>query len=93
MDPPVPDSGHVRERPEEEAGGLWEGGEEHGGRHLAHNPTHVLSVRLVGPPANNSFKFYFYSSRTLKVPSGQIGSAWEWYHWLGLKKEFKIKNI
>ncbi len=22
----------------------------------------------------------------LKVPSGQIGSAWEWYHWIGLKK-------
>ncbi len=21
-----------------------------------------------------------------KVPSGQIGSAWEWYHWIGLEK-------
>ncbi len=24
----------------------------------------------------------------LKVPSGQTGSAWEWYHWRGLKKVF-----
>ncbi len=23
----------------------------------------------------------------LKVPSGQIGSAWEWYHWIGLDKD------
>ncbi len=22
-----------------------------------------------------------------KVPSGQIGSAWEWYHWIGLEKD------
>jgi hypothetical protein len=21
---------------------------------------------------------------SLKVPSGQIGSAWEWYHWKAL---------
>ncbi len=26
--------------------------------------------------------FYF-----LKVPSGRIGSAWEWYHWIGLGKD------
>jgi len=24
--------------------------------------------------------------KILKVPSGQIESAWEWYHWIGLKK-------
>ena len=24
---------------------------------------------------------------SLKVPSGQIGSAWEWYHWIGLEKD------
>ncbi len=23
----------------------------------------------------------------LKVPSGHIGSAWEWHHWIGLKKD------
>ncbi len=23
----------------------------------------------------------------LKVPSGQIGSEWEWYHWIGLEKD------
>ncbi len=23
----------------------------------------------------------------LKVPSGQIESAWEWYHWIGLQKD------
>ncbi len=22
----------------------------------------------------------------LKVPSGQIGSTWEWYHWIGIEK-------
>jgi hypothetical protein len=27
-----------------------------------------------------------YGKQGLKVPSGQIGSAWEWYHWIGLKK-------
>ncbi len=27
--------------------------------------------------------FYFY---TVKVPSGQIRSAWEWYHWIGQEK-------
>ncbi len=24
---------------------------------------------------------------TWKVPSGQIGSSWEWYHWIGLEKD------
>ncbi len=24
---------------------------------------------------------------SLKVPSGQIGSAWEWYQWIGLEKD------
>jgi hypothetical protein len=23
----------------------------------------------------------------LKVPSSQIGSTWEWYHWIGLEKD------
>ncbi len=31
---------------------------------------------------------------SLKVPSGQIGSAWEWYHWIGLKKDInRCMNI
>ncbi len=25
--------------------------------------------------------------RSLKVPSGQIGSTWKWYHWMGLVKD------
>ncbi len=25
--------------------------------------------------------------KLLNVPSGQIGSAWEWYHWIGLEKD------
>ncbi len=25
--------------------------------------------------------------RQLKVPSGQIESTWEWYHWIGLEKD------
>ncbi len=24
---------------------------------------------------------------SLKVPSGQIGSAWEWYHWIGFEEK------
>ena len=28
-----------------------------------------------------------FNNVMLKVPSGQIGSAWEWYHWIGLKKD------
>ena len=40
--------GHVGERPEEEAGALAERGEQHGGRHLAHDAAHVLGVRLGG---------------------------------------------
>ncbi len=36
--------------------------------------------------------FLLHQSRSkycrLKVPSGQIGSTWEWYHWIGLKKNF-----
>jgi hypothetical protein len=31
----------------------------------------------------NSYKH----TADLKVPSGQIGSAREWYHWIGLKKD------
>ncbi len=29
-------------------------------------------------------KNYVVSELYLKVPSGQIGSAWEWYHWKAL---------
>jgi hypothetical protein len=28
-----------------------------------------------------------YEQWTLKVPSGQIGSKWEWYHWKALEKD------
>ncbi len=31
--------------------------------------------------------FWLYSTISLKIPSGQIGSAWEWYHWIGLEKD------
>jgi hypothetical protein len=30
---------------------------------------------------------------TLKVPSVQIGSAWEWYHWIGLEKDINRYRI
>ncbi len=26
----------------------------------------------------------------LKVPSGQIGSTWEWYHWIGLERDINL---
>ncbi len=29
----------------------------------------------------------------LKVPSGQIGSACEWYHWIGLEKDINRYRI
>ncbi len=47
---------------------------------------HVYKIALI-------FKFFLSSSPLtlrnmfLKVPSGQIGSAWEWYHWIGLEKD------
>ncbi len=28
-----------------------------------------------------------FSTIALKVLSGQIWSAWEWYHWIGLEKD------
>ncbi len=30
---------------------------------------------------------WFLCVNDLKVPSGQIGSAWEWYYWIGLQKD------
>jgi hypothetical protein len=32
-------------------------------------------------------RFLCFSSGGLKVPSGQIGSASEWYQWKGLEKD------
>ena len=34
-----------------------------------------------------TFLFIIVLLRSLKVPSGQIGSAWECYHWIGLEKD------
>jgi hypothetical protein len=31
--------------------------------------------------------------RPLKVPSGQIGSAWEWHHWIGLEKDINCVTL
>jgi hypothetical protein len=31
-----------------------------------------------------------FLNATLKIPSGQIGSAREWYYWIGLEKDIKI---
>ena len=36
---------------------------------------------------NKTFLYRETGSFTLKVPSGQIGSAWEWYHWKALLKD------
>ncbi len=30
---------------------------------------------------------------TLKVPSGQIGSTWKWYHWIGLEKDINCYRL
>ncbi len=29
----------------------------------------------------------------LKVPSGQIGSTWEWYHWIGIEKNINSYRL
>jgi len=33
------------------------------------------------------FLRYKQKQEFLKVPSVQIGSAWEWYHWIGPEKD------
>ncbi len=39
-------------------------------------------------------KIYMYIiSLPLKVTSGQIGSAWEWYNWIGLEKDINCNRI
>ncbi len=32
-------------------------------------------------------------NNNLKVLSGQIGSAWEWYHWIGIEKNIDRYNF
>ncbi len=39
---------------------------------------------IVQPVLSNRTVYKMYSVYILKVPSGQIGSAWEWYHWKAL---------
>ncbi len=34
-----------------------------------------------------------FNNKYLKVPSGQIGSAWEWYHWIGLEKDINRYTV
>ncbi len=36
---------------------------------------------------NPGFRGFWCKSLDLKVPSGQIGSKWEWYHWIALEKD------
>ncbi len=45
---------------------------------------HLFRNRIRGSVILN---YGYASSRPLKVPSDQIGSAWEWYPWIGLKKD------
>ncbi len=33
---------------------------------------------------------YWINNDYLMVPSDQIGSAWEWYHWIGLEKDINL---
>ncbi len=36
---------------------------------------------------------FFRYHPLLKVPSDQIGSACEWYHWIGLTKDIKVSDF
>ncbi len=52
-------------------------------------PENVLARILYKMQKNprNFIIFCAVSCARLKVPSDQIGSAGEWYHWIGLKKD------
>ncbi len=43
------------------------------------------NIVIVAEAAHSHLLLKINSS--LKVPSGQIGSVWEWYHWIGLEKD------
>ncbi len=50
----------------------------------------VLTVKKAFPLEEKQICFRHFFLRfhiSLKVPSGQIGSAWEWYHSIGLEKD------
>ncbi len=47
------------------------------------SPTVTSSPTRLSPTWRTSSRYYV---QPWKVPSGQIVSTWEWYHWIGLKK-------
>jgi hypothetical protein len=56
---------------------------------------HAISAGMLGYPSlftlRKSYRFLSWSAghkmSILKVPFGQIGSTWEWHHWIGLEKD------
>ncbi len=46
-----------------------------------------LDLSLGPTSLSASLRPFPMPSPLLKVPSGQIGSAWEWYNWIGLEKD------
>ncbi len=46
----------------------------------------LLQIQEFPPPPHHP-RASCRSVSPLKVPSGQIGSTWEWYHWIGLEKD------
>ncbi len=57
---------------------------------LVADPTEMrpLLTVLLGSTSHPSGSIFSQDeNQALKVQSGQIGSAWEWYHWIGLEKD------
>ncbi len=42
----------------------------------------TYTVTQLYSPKNISLQIFLQTRKCLKVTSGQIGSAWEWYHWI-----------
>ncbi len=57
---------------------------------LKYNPDAVPHVVVLHHVHNPWYVGYLQKQHDLKVPPGQIGSAWERYHWIGLKKVINL---
>ncbi len=74
---------------------LWQPGNVGGGPGLHPSAGQVSDqrrsplplTRLHVPVQVSACAFVLVFVFSLKVPSGQIRPAWEWYHWIGLQKD------
>ncbi len=47
----------------------------------------LIYLHILRSASFSAFLSQLFSVFYLKVPSGQIGSTWEWYHWISLEKD------